>query len=168
MKLFWVVIFFFSIVLAQENDDNLLKEEARQYLISVIPPYNSVYFAGEDFALVLQKISNIKWKENYEFEQLAKYYANLYIGKSACFEAVYYKKTEFSYEEREKLRTIKSSLKAMMFDNTEKYKRFVLFNKLISGKTYSIVVVTDENLDKIISKYCQKGVKDYLKLEEVK
>ncbi len=166
MKFILLILLLFTVSgHTQEDKNNILREDVQEYLASVVPPYNSVYFAGYDLALVLQKISQTKWKSNDDFKLLARYYAILYIRKSACFDAVYYKKAGFSYEKREKLRAIKNTLKALMFNTGEKYKRFVKFNKLLSGKTYPVIVASEENLDKIISKYCSKGVKDYLKYE---
>ncbi len=165
MKYILLILLVISGISFPQEDNNDLRNDAKEYLASVVPPYNSVYFAGYEVGLVLQEISQINWKNNENFKILARYYANLYIKKSACFDAVYYKKKGFSFGERENLRNIKTTLKALMFDTGEKYKRFVKFNQLLSGYTYSVIVVNQENIDKIISKYCSKGVKDYLKTE---
>ncbi len=167
-KLLLFVFCFVGLVFGQEVKDennNGLRDDVEVYLSHAIPPYNSILFAGFDYAFVLQRISETKWKKNDQFKILAQYYAKRYIEKSACFDAVYFKKVEFTYENREKLRDIKTTLKALIFDSVEKSKRFAKFNGLLSGKVFKVIVVNKDNLDKIISKYCSKEVKNYLKSE---
>ncbi len=164
-----LLLLIFSICIADDTDknENGVRDDVETYLYSALPHYNSVLYAGYELAKILQKISDTDWKKNEEFKLLAVYYAKVYIKKSVCLDAVYYKKVGFSYENGEKLRLVKTTLKAMTFDTVKKTKRFNRFNALLKGKVYSIPVATEYNLDKIISKHCSEEVKNYLKYEEL-
>jgi len=169
-KIFFLFLLLSISVFAEENKDeneNGIRDDVESYLVSALPPYNSILYAGYDLARIVQKIADTKWKDNKEFRTLAVYYAKIYAKKSACLNAVYYKKVGFSYENAEKIGMVKTTLKALTFDTVEKTKRFNKFNSLLKGKVFSIPVVTDKNLNKIIEKHCTEEVKNYLKYEKL-
>ncbi len=169
-KIFLLLLLLALSVFSEENRDeneNGIRDDVESYLASALPPYNSVLYAGYDLARIMQKIADTKWKDNKEFKTLAVYYAKIYVKRSVCLDAVYYKKVGFSYENGKKLRMVKTTLKALTFDTVEKTKRFNKFNGLLKGKVFSIPVVTDKNMNKIIKKHCTEEVKNYLKYEEL-